>query len=529
MDNTRYEQAAVLGRYADIAETEKLLVSLGTDINGETFSQDVGGIPHFLVCGFSGSGKTSFIQSLMHQICTSHPPDEIRFIVYDSKAIDYGAFESIPHMLIPVITEEAKVCGALHWLNTEVQRRIRTFSNEGVKDLAGHNRKNTETLPRIFAILDDFSSISLDTQSTAALTNVLKNGRVAGIHCVLVTSMPSSRTLQKDIISNLPCRISFCVSIRADSRVAIEQNGAENLQVPGELIFKYQNQLVKCHAVYIPYSDIQESMNSLRKQQKKNLNLLGDMAANIFSNDSVIQSQDDTGKQLDPTPNELGGDEMLPAAVDVILETGQASVSMIQRRLKLGYARAAKIVDEMEEKGVVGPFQGSKPRAILITKEQWESMCAKRNNTEATEKSETPNQLHETNHTVVEVSTPGIILRDFAQFNIQDGFISIYDNQVHVGKKVMTPYGSGTTTAHFTGDSFSALIYKKPRLFSSGYLEFRIKSKASFMNESPELIDVNRQNCSQFLRLQFGGASTRVVELFLQQLSEDSRIGITEV
>ena len=510
MENSAYEQ--VSAAYAQ-NQNGDILLSLGCDENGKTFTQDLSSIPHFLVCGFSSAGKTSFVQSVMTQLCSAQSPDDVRFIVYDSKAVDYSVFNGTPHMMLPVITDERKAAGAVLWLNTEVQRRIKTFFDAGTKDLAGYNRKSASPLPRIFAVFDDFSSASLDAQTVTALTNVLKNGRVAGIHCVIVTSMPSSQSLQKDIISNLPCRISFCVSSRADSRVAIEQNGAENLQVPGEMIFKYQNIFAKCQAVYIPFADVQATMKSLCKQQKKDLNQLGNMAANIFADEKTAQKE---------TKGKLDGDEMLPAAVDVILETGQASVSMLQRRLDLGYARAAHLIDEMEEKGLVGPFVGSKPRTILVTREQWDAMRG------VTSKPVVKQQSSVAEKRTVEKEPP-ITLRDFSEFSVANGTISIYGNEVHVSKKVMTRYGSGTTTAHFTGDSFSALIYKKPRLFSPGYIEFKFKEKAAFTNNEPHLVDVKQSDIAEFLRSEFSSTQAKIVHRFLLQLAEDARVQITEL
>lgn len=508
MENSVFEQASAA--YTPNQNGE-ILLSLGCDENGKAFTQNLSSIPHFLVCGFSGAGKTSFVQSVMTQICSTQTPDDVRFVIYDSKAIDYGVFNGTPHMLLPVITDERKAAGAVQWLNTEVHRRIKAFSDAGAKDLAGYDRKSANPFPRIFAIFDDFSSASLDAQTVTVLTNVLKNGRVAGIHCMIVTSTPSSQALQKNIISNLPCRVSFCVSSRADSRVAIEQNGAENLQVPGEMIFKYQNILTKCQAVYIPFADVQATMKSLCRQQKKDLNQLGNMAANIFAEEKSIQNEDD-----------LAEDEMLSDAVEAVLETGQASVSMLQRRLKLGYARAARIVDEMEDKGLVGPFVGSKPRTILVTREQWDTMRGVSPKPKAAPQRNTAAKP-------VTAKEPPIILRDFSEFSVANGTISIYGNEVHVSKKVMTRYGSGTTTAHFTGDSFSALIYKKPRLFSPGYIEFKFKEKADFKNTEPHLVDVNQSNIAEFLRSEFSSAQVKIVHLFLLQLAEDARVPITEI
>ena len=510
MENSAFEQASAA--YVQNQNGE-ILLSLGCDENGNAVTQDLSSIPHFLVCGFSGAGKTSFVQSVMTQLCSAQSPDDVRFIVYDSKAIDYSVFNGTPHMMLPVSTDERKAAGAVLWLNTEVQRRIKTFFDAGTKDLAGYNRKSASPLPRIFAVFDDFSSASLDAQTVTALTNVLKNGRVAGIHCVIVTSMPSSQSLHKDIISNLPCRISFCVSSRADSRVAIEQNGAENLQVPGEMIFKYQNIFAKCQAVYIPFADVQATMKSLCRQQKKDLNQLGNMAANIFTEEKPAQNQ---------SANAATGDPLLAEAFDIILETGQASVSMLQRRMKIGYAQGARLIDEMEEKGLVGPFVGSKPRAILVTREQWDAMRGVSPKPKAAQQKNTVAKP-------AAAKEPPIVLRDFAEFSVANGTISIYDNEIHVSKNVMTRYGSGTTSPHFGGAVLSSLVYKKPGLFSHGYIEFKIKPGTELINENPWLLDVKRENLSQLLKFEFNSAQAKLVRLFLLQLAEDARVPIIEM
>lgn len=358
MENSEYEQ--VSAGFVQNRNVE-MLFDIGDDENGKVFTQDLSQIPHFLVCGFSGAGKTSFVQSVMTQLCSEQSPDDVRFVVFDSKGIDYSVFNGVPHMVCPAITDEQKVAGVVLWLNAEVQRRIKTFCDAGTKDFVAYNCKGKNTLPRIFAIFDDFSSANWDIQTIALLTDILKNGRVAGIHCVVVTSLPSSKVLKKDIISNLVCRISFCVSSKAGSRAAIEQNGAESLKVPGEMIFKYQNIFAKYHAAYVPFEDIQAATKSLGMQYGKN-DGLGDLEMYLQKRGALQRM------------NEWDDDEMLQDAVEIVLETGMASVSMLQRRLKVGYARAVRIVDKMEEKGIVGPFEGSKARSILITREQWETM-----------------------------------------------------------------------------------------------------------------------------------------------------------
>lgn len=190
--------------------------------------------------------------------------------------------------------------------------------------------------------------------------------------------------------------------------------------------------------------------------------------------------------------------------------------------MKLSYSRAARIVDEMEEKGLVGPFGGSKPRAILVTREQWDAMRGI---------SAKPKAIHEgsTEAKSVAPKEPPIVLRNFPKFSVANATLGIYDNEVRISRDVMTQYGNGTTTVHFTGNSFTAIIYKKPRLFSPGYIEFKFKDKAAFTNNKPHLVDVDQGNAAEFFRAEFGGGQAKLVRLFLLQLAEDAHVRITEI
>ena len=257
MNNTVYE----CENKDMLSVNSQIAVLIGQNDHGNLITQDISSIPHFLICGFSGSGKTSFIQNMLIQICKSQSSETVKLFIYDSKAIDYAAFNGVPHLLIPVITEERRAVGMISWLNTEVQCRISAFNSVGVRTLESFNQKCNDPKPRIFAVLDDFSSARTDKDTVAKLISVLRFGRTVGIHCILATSTPAA--IERDIMSNLPCRISFCVSNCADSRTVIGQNGAESLQVPGEMIFKYQNILAKCKATHIPSSDIQTALKNV--------------------------------------------------------------------------------------------------------------------------------------------------------------------------------------------------------------------------------------------------------------------------
>ena len=515
---------------SNMSQTGEIITPIGTKADGESFLQDISQIPHFLVCGFSGAGKTSFVQTVTTYIATHYPPEEVRFIIYDSKNVDYTVYNAMPHLVLPVITDDRKAAGAISWLSIELKKRLKLLAESSAKDIVSYNKQcaasDNEKIPHLFVILDDFSSIQLGNETTASLMDILKNGRPVGIHFILVTSLTSSKVLQKDILSNVPCRISFCVSTRADSRVAIEQNGAENLSVPGELIFRWQNNLVKCQGVYIPDEDTQKAIKKLQHQNKSNINALGNMAAQIFENPGSDQS-------AQPPTTESEYDELLPAAVDVVLETGQASVSMIQRRLKLGYARSARLVDMMEERGIVGPFEGAKPRQILITKSQWQTInsgtdksfdnAAISNNRSAFTSNATP-------HTGADDDeSPDIIMRDFAQFNFSDIGLCINDNQIKISNKIMTKYGPGTTTASFNGKSVAGLTYKKPRMFSRGYIEFIMKPDVKIINNSSHLITITRENLSDILKIEFDNNVSHTMKTFMTQISQDIDVPLNEL
>lgn len=515
---------------SNMSETGEIITPIGTKADGETFFQDISQIPHFLVCGFSGTGKTSFIQTVTTYIATHYSPEEVRFLIYDSKNVDYNDFNALPHLIMPVITDDRKAAGAILWLSLERKKRLKLLADSSTKDIVTYNKQcaasGNEKLPHLFVILDDFSSAQLDNDTTASLMDVLKNGRPVGIHFILVTSLTSSKVLQKDILSNVPCRISFCVSTRADSRVAIEQNGAENLCVPGELIFRWQNNLVKCQGVYMPDDDTRKAIKKLQRQNKKSVNALGNMAAQIFEDPSSNQST-----QTPTTAPEY--DELLPAAVDVVFEMGQASVSMIQRRLKLGYARSARLVDMMEECGIVGPFEGSKLRQILITKAQWQAKNGTGkyydNNavSESNRSASTGNTTSNTN--ADDDEGPDIEMRDFAQFNFSDIGLCISDNQIKISNKVMTKYGPGTITASFNGKSVAGLTYKKPRMFSRGYIEFIMRPDVKIINTGSHLITIKKDDLSDILKIEFDNNVSHAMKTFMTQISQDIGVPLNEL
>ena len=352
----------------------KIAFALGKDVVGNNIACDINKERHLLIAGTTGSGKSTLLHSMIVSMLYRATPDDIRFVMVDTKGLELTPYNGIPQMLIPVITDERKAVGALQWLNTELRRRYKTISDAGVTsvDVFNHLMAGAvETLPHIVAIIDDVFHLfsPKDDSIEEVLRNLILRGHAVGIHLVLATQHAYTGAIVK--IANLRNmgRIAFALSGRYDSIALLGKDGAEKLSGKGEMLYLPNGSSVTQHiqGCFVTSSEIGAVADFVRENYAPNYD------QTVI--DDIPKATTQTSKKSSTSESnvtELDGDEMLPAAVAVVLETGQASVSMLQRRLKLGYACAARIVDEMEEKGIVGPFQGSKPRAILITKEQWE-------------------------------------------------------------------------------------------------------------------------------------------------------------
>jgi len=244
----------------------KIMIPMGMTEQGDMLIRDLSSIPHILVCGFTGTGKTAFVQTIMSVMLSKQSPSDIKLIIYDSKRIEYGLFANTPHLFVPVIYDRDKAIAMLKFLAEESCKRFRLFAEAQCKDYEKYNSlqtDDTKKLPEIFFVMDDFSSLSLDKNDMYEFLNVLKNGRIAGIHLIVISSMASTKVLQKELISNIPCRICFRLSSKTESRNILEQSGAEELFVPGEMIYKFQNDSCKCQCAYATYENIDAVMKSV--------------------------------------------------------------------------------------------------------------------------------------------------------------------------------------------------------------------------------------------------------------------------
>ncbi len=355
--------------------------SVGKDISGNCIVGNIARLPHMLIAGTTGSGKSVCMNSIIISLLYKASPDDVKLIMVDPKMVELGIYNGIPHLLIPVVTDPKKAAGSLQWAVSEMMRRYKAMSDAGVRDLESYNsiidsqEVEGNKLPQIVVIIDELADLMLVAAKEVeeSICRIAQMGRAAGIHLVIATQRPSADVITGLMKANIPSRIAFAVASAMESRIILDTQGAEKLVGKGDMLYAPigNGKPKRVQGCFVSDSEVE----TVATYVKSNYTTSYDQQVMEEIEKKAVQ----TGTKsttTDPEPNEdeLSGDEMLPAAVDVILETGQASVSMLQRRLKLGYARAARIVDEMEEKGIVGPFVGSKPRAILITKEQWQTM-----------------------------------------------------------------------------------------------------------------------------------------------------------
>ena len=355
--------------------------AVGKDIGGSCIVGDIGKLPHVLIAGTTGSGKSVCTNSLIVSILYKSTPEEVRFIMVDPKMVELAPYNGIPHLLIPVVTDPKKAAGALQWAVFEMMKRYKIFSEHGVKDLAGYNalaRQDEElkTMPTVVVVIDELADLMLVAAKEVeeSICRVAQMGRAAGMHLVIATQRPSSDVITGLMKANIPSRIAFAVASSLESRIILDTTGAEKLVGKGDMLYAPlgAGKPTRVQGCFITPEEIERVVGFVKTT--------GEAEYSREVMDKIEQAVKEKEKggggktSAEPAEAQEDGDELLPAAVEVVLETGQASVSMLQRRLKLGYSRAARLVDQMEERGIVGPFEGSKPRQLLIDKAKWQEL-----------------------------------------------------------------------------------------------------------------------------------------------------------
>ena len=358
--------------------------AVGKDIGGNRIIGDIAKLPHVLIAGTTGSGKSVCTNSLIVSLLYKSTPEEVRFIMVDPKMVELAPYNGIPHLLIPVVTDPKKAAGALQWAVFEMMKRYKAFSESGVKDLASYNAlaeqsepdengEKMKKLPSVVVVIDELADLMLVAAKEVedSICRVAQMGRAAGMHLVIATQRPSADVITGLMKANIPSRIAFAVASSMESRIILDNPGAEKLVGKGDMLYAPlgEGKPRRVQGCFITAEEIERVVDFVK--EKGETAYSEDVMRQI---EQVVQDKDKKSAPAEAASDADDGDELLPAAVEVVLETGQASVSMLQRRLKLGYSRAARLVDQMEERGIVGPFEGSKPRQLLIDKAKWQEM-----------------------------------------------------------------------------------------------------------------------------------------------------------
>jgi len=356
------------------ASKSKLTVALGRDIGGNVVTTDIGKMPHGLIAGATGSGKSVCINSIIMSILYKATPEEVKLLMIDPKVVELGIYNGIPHLLVPVVTDPRKASGALGWAVSEMEKRYKMFADRGVRNIEGYNNfvensheEELEKMPHIVIIIDELADLMMTAPGEVedSINRIAAKARAAGMHLIVATQRPSVDVVTGVIKANIPTRIAFAVSSQVDSRTILDNAGAEKLLGRGDMLFRFAgspkpNRIQGC---FVSDGEVEAVVNFIKSGKTAQYD--DDVMVEI-ERQAAVEKKQKTGLPEDG-PDE---DPMLQDAIKVVVENGMASTSLLQRKLKLGYARAARIVDEMEQRGIVGPYEGSKPRKVLITPEQ---------------------------------------------------------------------------------------------------------------------------------------------------------------
>lgn len=352
------------------AEDSKLALAVGKDTAGKPIVANLASMPHLLIAGTTGSGKTVCVNGIIMSILFNAAPSEVKFLMVDPKMVELAPYNGLPHMLCPVVTDPKKVATALAWVTTEMDERYQMLAKEGVRNIEAYNQKH-QKLPYIVVVIDELADLMMVVrdQVESAIARLAQLSRAVGIHLVLATQRPSVDVITGVIKANFPARISFKVASKVDSRTVLDMNGADKLLGRGDLLFLEPGQAkpVRAQSSYVKDGEIEKVLEFIKKQ------------AEPVYDETILKQQEQA-----LTGASMGKDELYEPARKLVIETGQASVSIIQRRMRLGYTRAARLIDMMEQEGLVGPYCGSKPREILVDREQWlKEQMAKERSSEA--------------------------------------------------------------------------------------------------------------------------------------------------
>ena len=358
--------------------TSPLGIALGKDIAGVAQVADLCKMPHLLIAGSTGSGKSVCVNSIIMSLLFRSSPEDVKLILIDPKVVELAEYNGIPHLLMPVITEPKKAAGALSSAVQEMERRYHLFAENNVRDIKSFNKlaatdPTLEKMPYIAIIIDELADLMMvvGTDVEDSICRIAQKARAAGMHLIVATQRPSVDVITGLIKANIPSRIAFAVSSQVDSRTILDGAGAEKLLGMGDMLFMPVGapKPIRIQGTFVRDEEISRVLDFIKK------------SATVQYDEAMIEAMEKhaimdgkKGSSSADADEDSGSDPMLKQAVEVVIDAGQASTSLLQRRCKLGYARAARIMDEMEQKGIIGPYEGAKPRAVLISRQQWLEM-----------------------------------------------------------------------------------------------------------------------------------------------------------
>ncbi len=357
----------------------KLTVALGKDIAGNIVLADLAKMPHLLIAGTTGSGKSVCTNSMIQSVLYRASPKEVRMLLIDPKQVEFGIYNGIPHLLVPVVTDPRKAAGALGWAVTEMLRRYKVFAENNVRDLTSYNAAAAKSdtlqpMPLILIIIDELSDLMMAAASEVedAIIRLAQMARAAGMHLVIATQRPSVDVITGLIKANIPSRLALTVASQVDSRTILDTGGAEKLLGKGDMLFMPVgvSKPMRVQGCFVSNREVESVVDFLKGTEKQEY----DETIIEEINRQAAASEKSSSKSAGGDDGDTESDEMLPQAIELVVEAGEASTSMLQRRLRVGYARAGRLIDEMEQRGIIGPSEGSKSRRVLMTRQQWMEM-----------------------------------------------------------------------------------------------------------------------------------------------------------
>lgn len=534
--NEKTEEFKTLNMYRDnIGKAESnsnesgLFVTLGQTEEKGLFVRNLAQTSHILIAGPTGSGKTCFIQSILALLVDRYSSDYLKLIIYDAKAIDYNVFNGLPHLLIPVINDVKKCSGMFAWISNEVDKRYKMFADTNSRSIEQYNKSQEKKLPYIIAVIDGLDEVMLTERGSidSAISHIAQKTRAAGIILILSSSHPSAKVVTTAIKSNILCRVAFHTVSKLDSRLILDENGAENLSTPGEIIYKDQLTQNKLKSTYIPQDEVDQVLINLKHSPNAKISDLCQMATVAFTGtvqgnlaaaennaiaaeieklaDMAVNSHAD-----DALSKVSENDRLLSKAINLVKYEGMASTALLQRRLKLGYVRAAHLIDLMEQRGVVGPYNGSTQRKVLITNECWTQRQSISSNDRQTNSDE--------NSTIIP-------LRSFPEICCNGTTIQISNNEIKIEHptSVTGIKYQNINYCSFSGGMLQQLIYKKAGVFKNGHITFAVSANTFSVNGISE-IPISTPSVS--ITIEFNRSNDAIFFQMLSQISKDTNITI---